>query len=213
MRFIGDCHGKYRRYKKLIKEVPASVCVGDMGVGFFHHGQYNYGKPCRNPPYDTMVRTSNRFISGNHDNPNVCKNHTQWIPDGTCEIINGTKLMYLGGAVSVDAHLRREGFSWWKDEELSISELMPIVDKYLEFKPDIMVTHDCPEGFADIIEAFSGRRKLDIPSNTRQALQSMIEMHQPSLFIFGHWHTSIRTKYLSTEMICLDELETLDIDL
>lgn len=34
MRFIGDVHGKFKSYKTLIKDIPMSIQVGDMGVGF-----------------------------------------------------------------------------------------------------------------------------------------------------------------------------------
>jgi len=64
--FIGDVHGKYQQYKKLIRSSPSTIQVGDMGIGFrrWPHGEFQ-----TNPPYDLMVETNARFIRGNHDNP------------------------------------------------------------------------------------------------------------------------------------------------
>ena len=120
MTFIGDCHGLFSRYEKIIEKFPNSIQIGDMGVGF--------KKWCKltetfiftsNPPYDKMVKTNARFIRGNHDNPSVCAKHSQWIADGHTETTeNGTKIMYIGGAWSIDHEYRTEDVSWWADEEI-----------------------------------------------------------------------------------------------
>jgi hypothetical protein len=38
MLLIGDVHGRFRAYKRIIKSAPASIQVGDMGVGFARVG-------------------------------------------------------------------------------------------------------------------------------------------------------------------------------
>src|SRR5262245_14865759 len=62
-----------------------------MGVGFFK------AEPdgSIHPPYEKMVVSNARFIRGNHDNPNVCRRHTQWIPDGHLE----DSMMFIGGGI------------------------------------------------------------------------------------------------------------------
>lgn len=211
-RLIGDVHMKYGRYKKLIKGAERSFQVGDLGVGFRYHGQAaaRFGTAEQNPPYDTMVRNNARFIRGNHDNPGVCKHHTQWIPDGKIEYIGMSKTMFVGGATSVDVYRRLEGFSWWPEEELSINELYGIVDSYSEAKPDVMITHECPEQVAALL---NNSFKMDRPSATRQAFEVMFETHKPALWVFGHWHKSFRMNIYGTEFVCLAELEHMDVDL
>src|SRR5712671_5809644 len=102
--FIGDVHGKFDRYKAIIREHPNTIQVGDMGVGFrrWPHGEYQ-----SNPPYDEMVKANAYFIRGNHDNPAVCKRHTQYIPDSMVQ--NDT--MFIGGGYSIDWQYRIEDFS------------------------------------------------------------------------------------------------------
>ncbi|QIG76995.1 putative metallophosphatase protein [Rhizobium phage RHph_TM39] len=212
-RFIGDVHGKYSQYKKILKESPyPTIQVGDMGVGFYERDRVTHEiKASANPPYDLMVKAEARFERGNHDNPRVCKNHTQWIPDGHTETIGKSKVMFIGGGLSIDRGMRIEGESWWPDEELSMTELYDMVDKYAEYRPDVMVTHDCPDIMAAII--FGVTDKGNYPSRTRQAFQSMFEIYQPKLWIFGHWHRSARYHHNGTKFICLAELEYLDIEL
>lgn len=223
MRFIGDVHGRYKQYRRLIKAVPQSIQVGDLGLGFRYIGQsaLRHGAPLANPPYDAMVRrhssenqsepgdrTAHRFIRGNHDNPSVCRNHTQWIEDGTW--FSEWRMMLVGGALSIDKHWRTPGYNWWPDEELDYGELSAIAERYAALRPRIMVTHDAPETVATLLIR---REKLEFPSRTRQALQSMWETHQPQTWIFGHWHQSWTATLNGTRFICLNELEALDMDL
>jgi len=214
-RIIGDTHGKWDRYKKIISGATKSIQIGDCGVGFarwdWHEG---VRVPLANPPYDLMVKHNARFIRGNHDNPEVCKRHTQWIPDGTIELADNHKIMFVGGALSVDKEWRTEGLDWWADEELSYTELQDMIDIYEREKPDVLISHDCPESIAIGMEQHTGRRKLDINSRTRNALQTMIQIHPPKWSIFGHWHSSF--DYIDgngTHFKCLNELEAYDIDL
>ncbi|HYT42014.1 MAG TPA: metallophosphoesterase family protein [Methylomirabilota bacterium] len=204
VRFIGDVHGKYRQYKNLIKNIP-SIQVGDMGVGFIRKQGPNVGETYSNPPYYKMIKGNHRFIRGNHDNLTICKKHSQWIPDGTVE----NKMMFIGGANSIDREYRTEGYDWWEDEQLSTIELNNIHNIYFDNKPEIMVTHDCPEEVCYLLN----KTYLESAPRTRQALQQMFETHKPKLWIFGHWHMSFEYNLFGTKFICLNELEFKDIEI
>lgn len=203
MRFIGDVHGKYRQYKAIIKGCERSIQVGDMGVGFYKRGPDGAPLALANPPFDAMY-PNHRFIRGNHDNPAVCKRQHLWIPDGTVE----GDMMFIGGAWSIDRAWRTEGFDWWADEELSYQELSTLIDVYLAAKPRIMVTHDCPKVTQQHIHSHHIEN-----TRTNGAFQSMFELHQPELWIFGHHHTSFRRVINGTQFICLNELEYIDLDI
>ena len=211
VRFIGDIHGHFEPYKRIIRDAERSVQVGDLGVGFKRIGGYNDGEEYGNPPHRDMVENNALFIRGNHDNPSACRSHSQYIPDGTVE----GNIMYIGGAVSIDKAFRREGYSWWADEECSMNELYKFVDTYIEVRPEIMVTHECPQAIAEEMVRITQNRKLEPEwsSRTRQAFQSMFSCHSPRLWIFGHWHVSFDYVYKDTRFICLNELEYKDIDI
>ena len=208
VRLIGDVHGKFKSYEKLIKDVPVSLQLGDMGVGFkgLRGGEI---VNLSNPPYDSISKGNHRFIRGNHDNPEVCKKQDYWIPDGSC--FKG--MFCLGGAVSIDKAWRTEGLDWWPDEEASYEELQDYIDKYELIKPDIVCTHDCPESIAGELMMVFNRTKIDDGSRTRQALERMLYIHQPKEWYFGHWHTSIQFKSGNTIFQCLNELEYKDIEI
>jgi Calcineurin-like phosphoesterase len=208
IRFIGDVHGHWRRYKRIISGCDRSIQVGDMGVGFIKYGGYDHGRFLSNPPFDAMSRGQHEFERGNHDNPEVCKRHKFWIPDGTVR----DNMMFIGGAASIDREYRVTGYSWWPDEEPSHSELLQMVDTYLVARPEIMVTHECPESIANLLCLSLGRAKLNISSRCRQAFQSMFELHNPKLWIGGHWHVSFDKIIDTTRFIILNELEWIDVN-
>lgn len=198
MRFIGDVHGKFAQYERLRSSCSESVQIGDMGVGF-------RGSKGQEPP----LVFGHRYIRGNHDNPKWCQSDMAWIPDGHVE----NDMMFVGGALSIDRAHRTEGLDWWADEELSIEELNILVDKYVDIRPRIMVTHECPEEVAAIVAGGSSKMFTQFSSRTRQAFQSMWSAHSPELWVFGHWHKSFDQMANGTRFICLAELEYKDLEI
>lgn len=198
--YIGDVHGLYNAYKKIIREHPDSIALGDMGIGFRRlNGSWQ-----PNPPYAEMVKANARFIRGNHDNPEACRRHSQWIPDGTIE--DGK--MFMGGAYSIDKDFRYPDFSWWEGEELSQEVMGIIAWIYTEHKPHTMVTHDAPiSAIAQIPHTFHFKDN----SRTQQFLQSLWNEHKPTLWIHGHHHISVDHVIDGTRFVCLDELEVKDL--
>lgn len=208
VRLIGDVHGKFRSYRDIIRDVPFSIQVGDMGVGFsaLRGGEIS---ELTNPPFDSMSKGRHLFIRGNHDNPGVCRQHKYWIPDGS--VVDG--IYCLGGAVSIDRVWRTEGMDWWPDEECGYAELEKMIDDYAAIKPDVVVTHECPDSIAGEILAAFRKGRIEDGSRTRQALERMFAIHQPRLWFFGHWHTSMDFMRAGTIFRCLAELEYVDVDL
>ncbi len=199
--FIGDVHGKYEQYKRIIKEHKDTIQVGDMGVGFrrWPHGEWQ-----KNPPHALMVEQNARFIRGNHDNPLVCSQHSQWIQDG--KVAND--MMFIGGAFSIDWRYRVEDYSWWPDEELSTFDFSLLHDVYMAAKPACMVTHDCP---ITVVNALLSHHLYD-NSRTQQALEAMWARHKPKVWVFGHHHMSFDEVIDGTRFVCLDELEVKEIN-
>ena len=204
MLLIGDVHALFSNYKEIIKRSgkKKSLQLGDYGLGF----------------PDTMggidlsdVEGTHQFLRGNHDNPAVCSASPYYIGDyGICsgDFIDGRydSLFYLSGAWSIDKAYRTVGISWWEAEELSYSELLMAIKCFEENKPEIVCSHDCPNRV--LKQLYPGRY---LPTRTSDAMESMLEIHEPSYWFFGHHHVSKRIKIGNTLFVCLNELETLDI--
>ena len=203
IRFIGDIHGKWNEYVSLL-DCERSVQVGDFGMGFANHDS-----DMADAMFD-IFPGEHRFIRGNHDSPDECRKSTHWIDDGTIE----DGIMYIGGASSIDRAWRTAGVDWWHDEELSYEELYQVAEVYAQAKPNILVTHECPEFWATVAMIPLVRGNTNFPSRTRVVLDEMYAAHRPKLHIFGHWHHNLNyvDKGTGTHFVCLNELAFIDIN-
>lgn len=191
---IGDVHGKIQSYEKLLKfihktDVDAyTFQVGDMGMGF-------------SDSVSPVVPTDRDFwITGNHDNCDVCTKINGYLGDFGWKEILGQKIFWIRGAMSTDKEHRTPDVTWWANEELSYGKLQMAIDLYIEVKPDIVVSHDCPKQFRQ--DHFQYREW----GLTVDALGVMLEKHSPKTWAFGHHHRSVDKQVFGTRFVCLPEL-------
>ena len=191
MRYIGDVHGRISDYAAICLAVDETIQVGDMGVGFVDH---------------VPTSASHRFIRGNHDDPLLCRQTEGWIADGHIE--NDT--MFIGGAWSIDHAWRTPMLNWWPDEECTNPQFDVFSERYKTEKPNIMVTHDCPASVSYVLFLQENNLRQH-RTKTGDRLQDMFEMHQPDIWIFGHWHARRDQVIEGTRFICLEELGYIDL--
>lgn len=192
---IGDVHGKYRRYHEIIREKdrhPYSVQLGDFG--------FDYGTLKNVDPKHHV------FIGGNHDNYDKVESVPNYLGDyGYMINFNGIDFFYYRGAYSIDRQYRTIGIDWWENEQVNIDNFTKARELYRNIQPDIMITHDCPDFLAAIYLGPNGKIYENI---TGWALGELWRIHQPKVWIHGHWHFSKTTQYDNTKFISLAELET-----
>lgn len=194
MVIIGDVHGKVNEYKKIIDNTEDnSVQVGDFGFKLEHDWFLN-----------NVDFKKHKILFGNHDyypyikyKHSVTKNYTMDFDKS---------ILYIRGAYSIDWNFRNIGYDLFTDEELTIAQFNKIVDNICEWKPKMIISHDCP---LFLYEYFF--KIMDGRNRTSQALQAIFEVWQPDYWIFGHHHHSKNELIDSTKFICLAELETLII--
>lgn len=191
---IGDVHGHHDEYLRIIENSDFTVQVGDFGLN-----------------WDILqnVDPKHRIIGGNHDNYDIVNQYPHYLGDYGTTNVGGVEFFFVRGERSVDAHLRTEGISWWRNEELSMAEGYAAVENYISAKPDIVISHGCP---AEVIPFFcTNPSKMIEPSRTAQMLDAMFSNHRPKLWIFGHHHNSETLQVGVTKFICLNELETMNL--
>lgn len=209
VRFLGDVHGYWNEMKHQLKGADISIQVGDLGMGF---SSYSEWAPDSALAFDRKFKKGNhRFIRGNHDNPKEVQQCKHWIKDGTVETTDlGNKIMFIGGAWSIDYEYRVEGVDWWPEEEISYVELQELITLYTIEKPDIMITHTAPIG---VPSGIMGLKIFGNGARTEHALQQMLEIHRPKLWVFGHWHRDFDAVVNGTRFICLNELKYIDLEI
>ena len=158
------------------------------------------------------------FLDGNHENFHEIarlEKKTFWnggkvviLPHGIIHLlrgeiynIEGRIIGVCGGANSIDLWHRKEGISWWREEEITdndINRFMTIADGY-DNKVDIMLSHDAPASFIPIVKLYSGVNDGDI-SNSQKQLEKINETVEFNKWYFGHWHID---KAITDKFECL----------
>lgn len=194
---IGDVHGKYKRYHEIIREKdrhPYTIQIGDFGFDF---------ETLKNVDPD-----KHKIVAGNHDNYDKIVNVPHYLGDYGNYTLNGVSFFFYRGAYSIDKQYRTIGIDWWEQEQLKIEDFMKARELYRETKPDVVLTHDCPESIVSYLLPAGSTIYQNI---TGWALQELFNIHQPRLWCHGHWHCNWGMKINGTNFRCVNELEVLTI--
>ena len=142
------------------------------------------------------------FIDGNHENfPRIYKYpELSWhsgrvhrIRDNIFHLMRGyvftidrKTIFTMGGAYSIDKYIRKEGYSWWKEELPTSTEYREAIKNLEERNKqvDYIITHTAPR---EII-----RRMCKHPDKHDMELTGFLEwvMYEVEFkkWFFGHWH-------------------------
>lgn len=190
---IGDVHGKmdYLFHKIWINQVKESIQIGDLGFKRQHDMFLS-----------SLNTDKHKCLFGNHDYyPYLYENHS--LRDYYYDEIKN--LIAIRGANSPDKHIRTQGVDWFENEELTYRKFLGVMDVFEKQKPSIVISHDCPQSVKMSEFGFYDQ------TITNSALENCLEIHQPDIWIFGHYHESKNFVYRNVNFICLDELEFFEI--
>ncbi len=226
LRIIGDVHGKRLDYLKLINKANAeglhTLQIGDLGFG------YEYRRLLKDDCIDT---TMNKMFMGNHDAYNMTSELEGFsLGDYGPIELNGVALFFVRGAFSIDKQYRTIGLDWFPEEEIQESEFDAIIEAYRTAKPDLVVTHDCPDSIGKEGACFEDghRHKDDVikrpevlhsfgfnpntfSTRTQVLLERLFRIYKPKKWVFGHYHKNWISYEQGTEFRCLNELSYVDI--
>ena len=187
---VGDTHGEIELINEAIiigkeKNCKKILQLGDFG--FFPNLYPNFINSLFSPiPFF--------FIDGNHDDHSVLPHNEKspiplyklgyevdnffYIPRGYSEKWGESKILFIGGAKSIDKQYRTLGLDWWVNEEISYMDFNA-ASSYIEI--DIIISHTCPinEEIYYIESDYSSR-----------ALMELINLYNPRYLIHGHHHTN-----------------------
>lgn len=203
----GDWHGDADWAAHVIKMAetllegepqPLVLQLGDFGLWPGHAGA-TYLEAVREACQKTGVLV--RFIDGNHEDftqiealrMNPAERYggaapLAWIPRGHRWRWHGRTWLALGGAVSLDRAIRREGASWWPQEEITATEAEAVIG---DGHADVMITHDCPSGVRHSFPPpprFWDARDLARGDAHRELLQRVVSQARPRWLMHGHLH-------------------------
>ena len=212
--FVGDVHGRFDLLRSLIDKTKctAVVVAGDFGFWLnyaYHKYEHELGDPFKVPVY---------FVDGNHEHHDMLTdlvdmhgvhspidvgNNAFYIPRGCVFELGGYRICGAGGAFSIDYMLRVPHRSWFEQEQFTTDDLKKF-DRNQHV--DIVVSHTCP--FA-IFDQLVDSLPMYIDNDqfaSEKALDSVLTMYKPNLWIFGHWHHQGTYKHENTTFHLLNML-------
>ena len=150
-----------------------------------------------------------KFIRGNHCNPKLCKEHPNHL--GDYGYLPDDDLFFLSGAQTASWRVLGNSKYWYKDEELSDSDLNDTISLYKRTRPSMVISHTAPsEAARKILKDLHGNyflnKQSDVESRTSRASQEMFEAHRPSMWYFGHFHINREFLIGETKFRCLAEM-------
>jgi hypothetical protein len=196
----GDLHNQFDDLNVIInkKRPDIVICCGDFGFW----PRWRSGQQLSNiKPQGAKIY----WIDGNHEDfyslsqretdeivPNVI-----YKPRGsTMKLEDGRNILFMGGARSIDKHLRREGWDWFPEETISYTDMMDLPNE----KVDILISHTCPEELVDELIRFYPEKRGE-PSNV--AISQLCKLYSPRYHFFAHWHVYREGTLFQTKWKCL----------
>jgi len=192
--FLSDVHGEFTYLKAFLNQMKnyEVIQLGDLGIGFPKELSHTWPPSKKIYALDELTNLENlpnfKFISGNHDHPELCKQHPNYLGDyGIYKTKDGFDLFFISGSPSIPQDINREypGVTWWQNEELSIDEWDKCLELYSQTKPEIVISHCCPQRCVFILhkEPFN-----KIGGLSERRMNEMMDIHKPKTWIFGHHH-------------------------
>ena len=199
----GDTHRDFTRVHNLPKG-STLIILGDVGINYFLNEEDKELKEYLNSlditflciqgnheerPENIPTYKENKMYGGKvfieDDYPNLI-----FLKNGEIYTINNKKVLVLGGAYSIDKNIRLlYGWHWFKDEQLSKSEMNTILEKYQGTHVDVILSHTSPKKFEPVEVFLSGIDQKTVDKTMEEFLDTVEETIKYDKWYCGHYHT------------------------
>ena len=220
LRAVGDLHGCIDNRNRLpdkpsFLEICDNITENDYVVQL---GDFGFDYRC----LDNVDSNRVKILLGNHENYDLAFNYQHMLGHFGLVNLGPFNFFFVRGGFSIDRNVRishelQTGQkSWWQIEELSYKQGMECLKEYEQVKPDVVLSHDiCDDvskmiGSPDILKMFGW--PSDMVTTTQSLLQNMLEIHQPKLHFFAHYHKNWEIKYKGCHFRCVGECSFVDVD-
>ena len=211
----GDIHGEVFRVSEMVAKYEITpqdiiVLLGDVGMNYYGntrgdrrnkerlnqsgipilciHGNHEM-RPSTIPSYHEK-EWNGGIVYAENEHPNLL-----FAKDGEVYDLDGTKVIAIGGAYSVDKWYRlHHGFSWFPDEQPSeeIKRLVEIKLESLGWQIDAVLSQTCPARYTPIEAFIPGLDQSTVDNSTEQWLDTIAERLDHQAWYCGHWHIDKR---------------------
>jgi len=209
---LGDVHGNWGFLKQVVqlayknhRDITHIVQVGDFAYGWpgtqpFAFGRRYFTKEDR----DDLNALPKYWLDGNHENfDQLEKDGGAWqpywtyMPRGSVLEVEGKRLLFFGGASSVDRNQRTTGLSWWPQEAITYGQIQETLER-VDGPIDAAFTHDHPS----IVPFKNDQKEYGPGKGDRDMLRALWQEYRPPFWFYGHHHESREEDIQGTNFHC-----------
>lgn len=208
----GDIHGDPRRIVEFSKKYELTeqdiiVILGDVGANYDLGLRDEWMKGMLSAIAPTIL-----CIHGNHEaRPETVLGYAEkkwnggtvlvqpeypnllFARDGEIYCLNGKRCVAIGGAYSVDKHIRlARGWAWFPEEQPSEIIKAYVEQKLAENQIDVVFSHTCPKQYEPIECFLTGIDQSKVDDSTERWLGELERSIHYSAWYCGHWHINKR---------------------
>jgi hypothetical protein len=223
---VGDVHAEWDILNKFIEEENPDTILqcGDWGYWPAFDGKTELGDPVYGA-YGGLIgrtqwnlndiknpNTKIHWCDGNHEDHWALKeligdrenDSVETQPNcfyqsrcSTMMLPDGRRVLFIGGALSIDKEHRTEGVDWFREETISYSDFehLPMCEI------DIVISHTCPTSFLSSLKTGA---KIDDPSC--EALEYVLDHYKPKQWFHGHFHQYKQGFTKGCHWTCLNQI-------
>lgn len=185
---MGDVHREFGALNSWINKKRPSLILQCGDFGYWPHWS-DKKRNGNSHPVPKLHGGDLLFCDGNHEDhdslrtlrdPEVYPGVRYMRRGSSIQLLDGRNVLFMGGADSIDKHIRKLGFDWFPQEVLTQEDIyrLPVMSI------DVVISHTCPREFA--IPYLGDSEKDSDPS--RMVLSYILHRYRPKLWYFGHWH-------------------------
>lgn len=195
--FVGDVHGNFAVFNRLMSILPHDTPMTIIQVGDFGFYPGTIDRFPKKFPWKLYA------IDGNHEYFPMIRGYNKvsevrenlyFVPRGTVMNLEGYELGFMGGAFSVDKNWRSVNVDWFSDETIIEDDIAKLYGKKL----DLLVTHSPPKSLIDkhfgVLDKASWGLKLDDEDTSAPMIQKLWEKLEFPPIIMGHMHRAIKAE-------------------
>lgn len=208
--FCGDVHANTRFMCAVLEkaaEVGADLVVqaGDFGWWPRHRLGYRFISKVNAMAEEVGIPVL--FCDGNHedhemlpidaDHPAALTGSIVYVPRGVAVVLGGSKILFFGGAVSVDKMFRTPGYDWFPEEAPRAGDFLKA---RLAGHCDAVVSHDAPAGIPLRFWFPADEATERACASVREGLGWLRDELRPSLWVAGHHHQRVTADLCGTRV-------------
>lgn len=181
---MGDVHGRFIEMNKILNTIKPDITIQTGDFGYW-------------PKFKTqqIEKPTGKlyWIDGNHEDHDSLmerENDELWPniiykPRGsTLTLPDNRKVLFMGGADSIDKQYRTQGYDWFIEELITEEDIHNLPDTHI----DIVVSHTVPQ-FIKL------KGLYEIPDISRFYLNEVYDKYRPTQWYAGHFHFYNKQKF------------------